>query len=157
DARVADVAGEEGPGFPGHLLRDPEGRAVDRLEILLPADDPELRPVGIVREGLDHIRAGVDEVTVELLNQAGSLEDHLRHERAGLKIPTALPASRRSRNPGAALCADFLLGVAMVGSSGACGQSAPNVYHSRRGGARARRDGPDGCWVAPRRGRAVQG
>ena len=46
--------------------------------------------MGVVRERLDHVRPGVDEVAVELLDEVGVLEHHLRHERAGLQVPAPL-------------------------------------------------------------------
>ena len=61
-----------------------------RSRSLLPADDPQLRAVRVVRERLDHVRAGVDEVSVELLDEIGVFEDHLRHEGARLEIAAPL-------------------------------------------------------------------
>ena len=65
-------------------------RAVDLLEQVLLADDPHLLPVRVVRERLDDVRAGADELAVELRDDLGLLEHDLGDERAGLQIPAAL-------------------------------------------------------------------
>src|SRR5206468_11786974 len=51
---------------------------------------PELLPVGVIGERLDHIRSRVDELAVKLADELGMLEDHLRHECAGLEVATPL-------------------------------------------------------------------
>src|SRR3712207_919568 len=48
------------------LLREGEGLAVEALEKLHFADDPELLAVGVVGERLDHVRPRVDELAVKL-------------------------------------------------------------------------------------------
>ena len=44
----------------------------------------------VVRERLDDVRAGADELAVELRDDLGLLEHDLGDERAGLQIPAAL-------------------------------------------------------------------
>ena len=90
DARVADVPREQGAGLARDLLREAERRAVDPLEVALPVDHPHLGAMRVVGERLDDVRARVHEVPVEALHQVRMLEDHLRHERAGLEIAAAL-------------------------------------------------------------------
>src|SRR3712207_9351216 len=72
------------------LLREGEGLAVEALEKLHFADDPELLAVGVVGERLDHVRPRVDELAVELRNLLGMLENYLRHEGSGLEVAPAL-------------------------------------------------------------------
>jgi hypothetical protein len=51
---------------------------------------PELFAVGVVGERLDHVRAGVDELAVELRDLLGVVEHDLRHKRPGLEVAPAL-------------------------------------------------------------------
>ena len=60
------------------------------LEVVLPADDAELVAVGVVGERLDDVRAGVDEVAVELVDDLRMLEHDLGDERARLQVAAAL-------------------------------------------------------------------
>ena len=46
--------------------------------------------MAVVGEGLDYIRARMDEVTVELANHVGVLENDLGYVRARLQIAAAL-------------------------------------------------------------------
>src|SRR5262249_33191714 len=64
--------------------------AVHRLEILLAANETQLGAVPVIGEGLDDIRAGMDEFAVQLLDELGMLEHDLRDEGAGLGIPAGL-------------------------------------------------------------------
>ncbi len=90
DVGVADVAGKQRSAFVGDLGRKGERGAVDRLEQLLLADYPELLAMAVVGEGLDDIRARMDEVTVELANHVGVLENDLGYVRPRLQIAAAL-------------------------------------------------------------------
>jgi len=121
---VADVAGEQGASFSDDRAGDSKGRAVDILR--LKPDEPELRPVGIVGRGLDHVRAGLNEVAVELLDQigrsrttSGTDAPAWRYPRRSnsKRLPSARmagPAARRSRRPGQAFRAGFVLADAMT-------------------------------------------
>ena len=81
DVRVRDVAGHEVAGLGvGDGARDLQGRAVERLEEVLLADDPHLLAVPVVREGLDDVGAGPLEVDVEAAQRLGELERDLGHE-----------------------------------------------------------------------------
>ena len=53
------------------LLREAERRAVDPLEVALPDDHPHLGAMGVVGERLDHVRARVHEIPVELAHRFG--------------------------------------------------------------------------------------
>ena len=64
DVAVADITGEQRPALDGDLFGDAQCLAVHRLQVRLPTDEAQLLPVGVVGEGLDHIGAGVDELTV---------------------------------------------------------------------------------------------
>ena len=90
DVGVADVAGEQRAGLLRNRLREIERSPVDRLEVLLAADDAELLAMRVIRERLDDVRSGVNEVAVELGDRLRMLEHDLRHERAGLQIAAAL-------------------------------------------------------------------
>src|SRR5207253_8818246 len=57
---------------------------------VLLADDPQLLPVTVVGEGLDHVRARVHELAVEFLDHVRVGQDHLGDERPGLEVPTPL-------------------------------------------------------------------
>ena len=78
---VADVAREQRV----RLARDAPGElerlAVERLEQILLADQPQLLAVRVVGERLDDVRAGVHELAVQLLDDLGLLEDDLGHVR----------------------------------------------------------------------------
>jgi len=90
DAGVADVAGQQRARAPRHLAGDAERRPIDLLEILLPADDLQLRAVRVVREGLDDVGARVHEIPMQRLDEVGMLEHDLRHIRPGLEISASL-------------------------------------------------------------------
>ena len=90
DVRVADVAGEQRAGLARHVRGDPQRLAVDLLERVLLADQPQLLAVGVVRERLDDVGAGVDELAVQLRHQLGVLEHDLGHERPRLQVAAPL-------------------------------------------------------------------
>ena len=69
---------------------------VERLELVLPADDAKLLAVRVVRERLDDVGAGVDEVAVKLVDDLGVVEHDLGNERARLQVARAARARRRS-------------------------------------------------------------
>jgi hypothetical protein len=46
--------------------------------------------VGVIREGRNDVRAGVDEIPVQLRHDLGMLEDGLGHERTRLHVTTPL-------------------------------------------------------------------
>ena len=64
--------------------------AVHRLQITLATDQRQLLAVGVVRERLDDVGAGVDELPVQLGDELRLLEHDLGHERARLQIATTL-------------------------------------------------------------------
>ncbi len=64
DVRVADVAGEQRTVLRGHAAGDLQRLPVDRLEVVLAADQRQLLAVGVVRERLHDVRTGVDELAV---------------------------------------------------------------------------------------------
>ena len=88
--RVRDVPCQERARFRGHLLRDGERLPVERLELAFPADDAQLLAVRVVGQRLDDLRAGVDEVAVELRDDLRMLEHGLGDECARLQVPTPL-------------------------------------------------------------------
>jgi hypothetical protein len=90
DAGITDVARQQSAGRARDLLRDRQRRLVDLREVFLASDDLELGAVRVVGERFDDIRAGVDEVAVEALDQLGVLEHDLGHVGAGLQIAAAL-------------------------------------------------------------------
>ena len=64
--------------------------AVERLEEGLFAHETELLAVPVVSERLHHVRAGMDEFTVQLAHDLGVLEHDLGNERTGLEVASAL-------------------------------------------------------------------
>ena len=90
DVRVAHVAGEQRSGLRRNVLGDLESLDVHRLEVGLATDEAQLLAVCVVREGLDHVGAGVDELPMELSHQLGMLQDHDRNVGAGLQVAPAL-------------------------------------------------------------------
>ena len=90
DVRVRDVPSEQCPRLVRHCLGKSQRLPVEGLEHVLPADDAQLLAMGVIGEGLDDVRAGVDEITVELRHDFGVLEHHLGDIGARLEVPTAL-------------------------------------------------------------------
>ena len=90
DVRVADVAGEQRAVLRGDIAGDLQRLAVDRLEVVLAADQRQLLAVGVVRERLHDVGTGVDELAVQLGDQRRLLEHDLRHERARLQVAPPL-------------------------------------------------------------------
>ncbi len=90
DAGVADVAGQQGAGRARDLLRDRQRRPVDPREVFLAPDDLELGAVRVVGEGLDDIRARVDEIAMQAFDQLRVLENDLGDVGAGLQVAAAL-------------------------------------------------------------------
>ena len=90
DVRVREVACEERARLVRDLARELERAPVQRLEQVLLADDSHLLAVPVVRERLDDVRAGVDELPVQLGDDLGMLEHDLGDVGAGLEVPTPL-------------------------------------------------------------------
>ncbi len=67
-----------------------ERAAVERLEQVLLADQPQLLAVPVVGEGLDDVRAGVDELAMQPLDELRVVEHDLGDERAGLQVAAPL-------------------------------------------------------------------
>jgi hypothetical protein len=63
---------------------------VERFEDVLLADDPQLLPVAVVGEGLDHVGARVHELAVEFGNHIRMVQDDLGDEGPGLKVSPPL-------------------------------------------------------------------
>ena len=79
-------------------------RAVHRLEIVLPADQPQFFAMRVIGEGLDHVGAGAQEIAMQVLDLLGEVEHDLRHVGARLQVAAplqleevALGANHRSR------------------------------------------------------------
>jgi hypothetical protein len=87
--RVADIAGQQCARLACHLAGDGQGLAVQRFEHVFLANDPELLAVAVVRERLDDVRPGVDELPVQLFDDLGMFKHHLRNESARLQVPAA--------------------------------------------------------------------
>jgi hypothetical protein len=64
DVGIADITGEQRPALGGDIIGDAQCLTVHRLQVRLPTDETQLLPVGVIGEGLDHVGAGVDELTV---------------------------------------------------------------------------------------------
>ena len=90
DVRVREVACEERARLVRDLSRELERVSVQRLEQVLLADDSHLLAVPVVRERLDDVRAGVDELPVEPGDDLRVLEHDLGDEGAGLEVPAPL-------------------------------------------------------------------
>jgi hypothetical protein len=90
DVGVTEVAGQQASVLLGHVGGDLQGAAVERLEQLLLANEPQLLPMAVVGERLDDVGAGVHELTVQLGDELGVLEDDLRDESTRLEIAAAL-------------------------------------------------------------------
>ena len=88
--RVADVPGHQRVALAGDLAGDPHGLAVHRLEVVGAADVLELLAVRVVGERDHHVRARAQELAMQLAQRVGRVEDHFRHERAGLDVAAAL-------------------------------------------------------------------
>ena len=86
DVRVGQVAREERAALVGHLAGELERTPVELFEQMLLADDPQLLAVPVVRERLDDIGAGVNELAMELGDDLGVVEDDLGNERARLQV-----------------------------------------------------------------------
>ena len=72
------------------IAGDLQRLAVDRLEVVLAADQRQLLAVGVVRERLDDVGTSVDELPVQLGDERRLLEDDLRHERPRLQVAAPL-------------------------------------------------------------------
>ncbi len=90
DVGVGNVTGKQAAAFGGYLLGDRQCLTVERLEDLLLADDLQLLAVAVVGERLDHVRAGVDEIPVQLAHHLGMVEHHLGHVGPGLQVAAPL-------------------------------------------------------------------
>jgi hypothetical protein len=90
DVRIADVSRDQRVALGRNLLGDRERLPVELLEEVLLADQAHLFPVGVIREGRHDVRAGVDEISVQLRHDLGMVEHGLGHERARLHVATPL-------------------------------------------------------------------
>src|SRR5436309_15736550 len=90
DVRVADVSRDQRVVLGCNLLGDRERLPVELLEEVLLADQGHLFAVGVIREGRNDVRTGVDEISVQLRHDLGMVEDSLGHERARLHVATPL-------------------------------------------------------------------
>src|SRR6266550_9058357 len=73
-----------------NLLGDREGLPVELLEEVLLADQAHLFAVGVIREGRNDVRTGMNEISVQLRHDLGMVEDGLGHERARLHVAAPL-------------------------------------------------------------------
>jgi len=69
--RVGEVACEQRPRVVRYLFRNLQRIPVEWLEQVLFADDAQLFAVPVIREGLDDVGAGVNELAVKLGDDAG--------------------------------------------------------------------------------------
>ena len=153
--RVAQVARQHRAGFRGDPLGDGQRVPVQRLEQVLLADDPQLLPVPVVGEGLDHVRARVHELAVQPLDDLRVLQHDLGDERPGLQVTPPLALEK----------------VAFGAHDRALPQGLEQIRHanlhgsSRPAGTRSRRDRPAGTsprsiscrLAAPHDGKAADG
>jgi hypothetical protein len=87
---VADIAGDQAAMLVRHRFRDRQGIAVERLQDVLAADDPQLLSVALIGECLDDVRPGMDEVLMQTAHDLRMIDDDLGHESAGLQIAPPL-------------------------------------------------------------------
>ena len=90
DIGVADIAGHQGAVLGADPLGDTQRLPVHRLEVALAADHRQLLAVGVVGEGLNHVRSGMHELAVQPGYHLGLLEHYLGDERPGLQVAAAL-------------------------------------------------------------------
>jgi hypothetical protein len=90
DVGVADVAREQRAGLGSDLFRDRKRALVERFELVLATDDPQLLAVRVVGERLDDVGPGVDEIAMDLRDDLRMVEHGFRHERAGLHVTAPL-------------------------------------------------------------------
>ena len=83
---VADIAGKKRAALLGDVARNRQGLAVQRLKHRFLADHAQLVAMRVIGESLDHVRAGVNEVSMQPLDDLGMLEHDLGHKWAGLQI-----------------------------------------------------------------------
>ena len=102
DVGVGEVAGEQRAALVRHLLGDRQRLTVERLQDVLLADHLQLLAMAVVGERLDHVRAGVHELPVQLAHHLGMVEHDLGHVRrrpAGSRAAPARTDSPRRRSP----------------------------------------------------------
>ena len=87
---VADVAREQRARRACDAPRDRQRVAVERLEQILLADQPQLLAMPVVGERLDDVRARVHELVVQLLDELRAIEHDLGHIGPGLEVAAAL-------------------------------------------------------------------
>ena len=142
---VADVPGNERVTFGGDLGSEPQRVAVQRLEVALAADLAHLLAVTVVRERHHHLRAGAEELPVQLAHRVRKIEHDLGDVRPALQVATALELEQ------VALCAQHRpLGEPFeqafhISIGGAAGQSRdrtpPRGRIARRNGRELLRPG----------------
>ncbi len=90
---IADIARKQWrfvSGFSHHLFGNRQGVALQRLEPIFFADQPQFFPVTIIGERLDHIGARPQKLPVQCHYCFGMIQHHLGHIGTGLQITTAL-------------------------------------------------------------------
>ena len=87
--RQAEVRRHERP-IAGDLAGEADRGAVDVAHLIRISDRRELLFARIEGEGLQDLRARVEELLVQLLHGGGMLEDDLRRERPGLNVAALL-------------------------------------------------------------------
>jgi hypothetical protein len=88
--REREVAGDERAAFRGNLTRDPDGVAVDVVDLAGEPDGRELVVARVEGHRLEHLGAGAQELAVELRERLGMLDHDLGRERAGLDVAPLL-------------------------------------------------------------------
>jgi len=86
---IADVAGEKRALLPGHHLGRGQRLPIHRFEQVLLPDESQFFPVRVVGKCLDDVRAGVDELTMELSDEVRMLQHHFRSIGPGLQVPAS--------------------------------------------------------------------
>ncbi len=84
DIGIREIAGQQRVRLHRHLPGNRQGVPVERLEQVFLADQPKLLAVPVIGERLDDVRAGVDELPMQLGNHLGMLEHDLGNKGARL-------------------------------------------------------------------------
>ncbi len=64
DIGVADIAGDQGPGLGRDIFGDAQRLPVHWLQLVLAPNQPHLLPMGVIGQGLDHVRPRMHKVLV---------------------------------------------------------------------------------------------